>query len=626
MPIHVQCRKCGRDYDIKEKFAGRVLPCKECGAKFKVPEEAVDEFVDYDDEFDDMFGSESASPARRRRSSGSSSRSSASSGASSRRKRSRSADEAPPPPPRSGSRRPKSSKKSRRSKSAPPPDDFFDGDKFRYTAVGVIAVMIILSGIWWAITVANMKNGGGNANLAAGNSGDLFPVASISIPNFPAVPPNGQTLPSGVRFYDVRLNDTNTPGGAMQFRVYMPPGKHAPASLGCVLVAPAGSNLLSGNSLDGSDYHDETEPYAKAGFAVVSYSIDGALGDLEFAEDEDLAYAEAYTEFRDAHAGVVNGRNALEFALAQLPQVNPQAIFSAGHSSAGTLSVLLAEHEPRLAGCVAYAPATDVVARLGEVALDPYTTSLLPGVTDFIVRSSPRTHAGSLNCPVFLFHARDDSNEPFKTTEQFANETRSLGKDVTLKLVPSGDHYDSMINQGIPAGIAWLKQHLPANASGTNQTASAPQPNQQPQPQPQAQAATNSERPQTTTQVEPTPSQPSNSSPETKSAETTSADTSTSTNQKLPERDIGPPIPPGTPVVIFEVTGYQGRGVPHLAVQRTFIRERWVRRPFIRWEGSQSRIVVAVQGGNVDTGSGKAALEAAGFEIGSTQYLPGGLP
>ena len=30
--------------------------------------------------------------------------------------------------------------------------------------------------------------------------------------------------------------------------------------------------------------------------------------------------------------------------------------------------------------------------------------------------------------------------------------------DVTLHTVPGGDHYQSMIDQGIPAGIEWLKQ------------------------------------------------------------------------------------------------------------------------------------------------------------------------
>ena len=604
MPIHVQCRKCGREYDIKEKFAGRTLPCKECGAKFRVPAEAADEFVDYDDDFDDMFGGDSSGSSRRRRSSSSPSRSSASSGSSAKRKRSRSADEAPPPPSRSGSRRSKSPSKSRRSKAAPPPEDFLDSDKFRYVAVGVIAVMIILAGIWWAITVASMKSGGGGGNscIGSGNAGGLFSVASVPLPSFPQLPPNGRPLPSGVRVYDVRSNQTNTPGGAMQFRVYLPPGQHAPGSLGCVLVAPAGSNLLCGNSLDDSNYHDETEPYAKAGFAVVSYSIDGGIEDLDFAED--LEIAEAYTEFKDAHAGVVNARNALEFVLARLPQVNPQAIYSAGHSSAGTLSLLFAEHEPRLAGSIAYAPATDVVARLGEVTLDPYTVSLLPGIADFIVQSSPRTHVGSLSCPVFLFHARDDSNEPFGTTEQFANQASSLGKDVTLRLVASGDHYDSMIREGIPAGIQWLKQKMVVPATPSNQT-----------------PKTNTARP-----AHSEPSQPVvHSEPQPQPMPTAPQSTPTTSNS-LPVRDMGPPIPPGMAVMAFEVKGYQGAEEPYRVIQRVLFREPWVRRPFIRWEASQSRVLVATRGGLAATTDAETKLKAAGFELGTVELTEGSLP
>ena len=33
---------------------------------------------------------------------------------------------------------------------------------------------------------------------------------------------------------------------------------------------------------------------------------------------------------------------------------------------------------------------------------------------------------------------------------------KTLGKSVTLVVVPSGGHNDSMIREGIPRGIAWL--------------------------------------------------------------------------------------------------------------------------------------------------------------------------
>ncbi|HZL90528.1 MAG TPA: prolyl oligopeptidase, partial [Pirellulaceae bacterium] len=56
-----------------------------------------------------------------------------------------------------------------------------------------------------------------------------------------------------------------------------------------------------------------------------------------------------------------------------------------------------------------------------------------------------------------LFHADDDSNVPSSESRNFAARLTALGKDVTHKTVPSGDHYDSMIEEGIPAGIEWIK-------------------------------------------------------------------------------------------------------------------------------------------------------------------------
>ena len=166
----------------------------------------------------------------------------------------------------------------------------------------------------------------------------------------------------------------------------------------------------------------------------------------------------AYRDFRAAAAGVLNGRNALEFALARLPEVDPARIYCAGHSSAGTLSLLLAQHEPRLKACIAYAPATDVELRLSELAQDPAAQLLLPGVRDFLKRASPKTHADQFHCPVFLFHARDDSNEPFETTAAFAQRLGQLQVPVTFSPAQRGNHYQSMIDEGIPRAIEWLGQ------------------------------------------------------------------------------------------------------------------------------------------------------------------------
>ena len=56
--------------------------------------------------------------------------------------------------------------------------------------------------------------------------------------------------------------------------LYLPPGKHAPKSLPCVLIAPAGSTCWRAWTLGDGD-SPEHMPYVKAGYAVLAYELDG---------------------------------------------------------------------------------------------------------------------------------------------------------------------------------------------------------------------------------------------------------------------------------------------------------------------------------------------------------------
>ena len=189
--------------------------------------------------------------------------------------------------------------------------------------------------------------------------------------------------------------------------VYLPAGTHAERSLGCVLVAPAGTNLLVGNSLDGDDYHDETLPYAEAGYLTIQYSLDGAVADLEQSSDAEMGAA--YALFRAAGAGTLNTRSVMEFVKARFPEVDPTRIYTAGHSSAGTVSLLAAEFFPQIAGCIAFAPCSDVEAFHADIRGVPGVNQLLPGLAEFDRRFSPSANVGELKCPLFIFQALDDS-------------------------------------------------------------------------------------------------------------------------------------------------------------------------------------------------------------------------
>jgi dipeptidyl aminopeptidase/acylaminoacyl peptidase len=257
-------------------------------------------------------------------------------------------------------------------------------------------------------------------------------------------------LEKGVYFQEATLMRGGIP---MKVWVYLP--EPAPAAqLPCVLIAPAGTPLYLGMDLGDGD-RPEHLPYVKAGFAVVSYELDGHVPNAEAAGDAKIiAGAKA---FKNARAGLSNARAALDFALEKVPMIDPERIYAAGHSSAATLALLVASDDSRIKACVAFAPCTNVPRRLAPAMA--VLSKQVPGFSNFVKESSPNTHAAKIKCPVFLFHARDDRNVALNETEEFSDQLKKTNSQVTLVIAESGGHYDSMVKQGIPQAIEWLKDH-----------------------------------------------------------------------------------------------------------------------------------------------------------------------
>lgn len=282
-----------------------------------------------------------------------------------------------------------------------------------------------------------------------------FDYSSVPVPPLPDREEPDELEP-GVLHYEISLGEAggfySTPGHGGYMYLYLPRGEHAPGSLPCILITAAGSTGLAGMEVFDED-EPEHVPYVKAGYAVLAYEMDGP----DYTDDDDIGgMREPYEAFRASRAGLVNARNALEYALAKVPEVDRKHIYAAGHSSAATHALLFAEHEPRLAGVLAYAPAVDLPKWFG--ARLRVLSFFLPGVADFVTQSSPSTHVERLKCPTFLFHAEDDSNCPIADSRWLAERLKAQGTDVTLVTVPTGEHYDSMIEEGIPAGIGWLRE------------------------------------------------------------------------------------------------------------------------------------------------------------------------
>jgi dienelactone hydrolase len=284
-------------------------------------------------------------------------------------------------------------------------------------------------------------------------------LAGVPLPAFPPLPKPRLMDRSGVRiaFVDFATDraNGNGPGQRMTLRIYYPPGEYQEKTLGCILVAPGETNWLHGLNVDARSYHAETLRYVLFyRFLVVYYSLDGPLENWNKATDAERIAA--YTRFKAARAGLVNGRNALQYVLKHVPEVDPDRIYCAGHASAGTLALLLAAHEPRIRACIAYAPVTDLELQLKAVADDGRQRGMLPGLRDFLHDYSPLTHAGRIHCPVFLFHARDDRVIPFESMRRFVSLMNEQKKELKVDIVLRGGYYHAMIHPGMSHAMKWL--------------------------------------------------------------------------------------------------------------------------------------------------------------------------
>ena len=279
----------------------------------------------------------------------------------------------------------------------------------------------------------------------------IFAALLISAPACSQNAPRSSSFPRqiepGVSFYEA-TQPTAVHSKATLW-IYLPTG--VKGKIPCVVIGPAGTPLIWGMNLGDGD-RAEHLPYVRAGFAVVAYSIDGAVTQRPTYDQA----VTGYQAFSKAHAGVSDTFAAIDYIYTHMPQVDRSRVYAAGHSSAGTLALLASENDPRIRACVAYAPACDCAKREAELAKT--LQEFVPDIADFLVRTSPITHAEKLHCPLFLFHADDDSNVPKSDNVAFLEKVRTTNSQVTFSETTTGNHYDSMIDVGVPRAIAWLKK------------------------------------------------------------------------------------------------------------------------------------------------------------------------
>ena len=231
--------------------------------------------------------------------------------------------------------------------------------------------------------------------------------------------------------------------------VYLPKESKS-ESLPCVLIAPAGSALFHGMALADGDIAEHV-PYAEAGFAVIAYELSGLAPTVE----TDEAYAATISAFVKSDGGIKNAVTALRLAAAKHPSIDTKRVYVAGHSSAGTIALTIAQKTATVKGCIVYAPVIDLANGITQDVIteaDGWRCRL----GDYVRNNSPLLHMGKIKCPLFLFNAKDDEKALVDEIQQYAEKFKS--KTFTHIEVESGGHYKSMIREGIPKGIEWLKK------------------------------------------------------------------------------------------------------------------------------------------------------------------------
>lgn len=238
-------------------------------------------------------------------------------------------------------------------------------------------------------------------------------------------------------------------GGTINVWFYLPSKRKG--KLPCVFIAPAGSRLFHGMTLASGD-QPEHIPFVQAGYAVVAYDIEGPC-----EADSGPAVKAAITKFRAADAGVVDAKVAISKALSDIADIDPNKLYVSGHSSAATLALQVAAKDPRIKGCIAFAPCTNELVHFGPQI--QMLDMMSPGFSKFITSVSPHNLAKDIRCPVFLFHADDDENVPAEDNQSFATALQKSGNTkLTFVRVKSGGHFDSMISQGFPLALQWLQK------------------------------------------------------------------------------------------------------------------------------------------------------------------------
>ncbi len=197
---------------------------------------------------------------------------------------------------------------------------------------------------------------------------------------------------------------------------------------------PAVVFLHGGFAFSKDDWKD-AEPFLKAGYVLFMPTLRGENGNPGFYE---------------SFLGEVDDAVAAGRFVASLPEVDPQRIFIAGHSSGAVLTCLVSMVPTVYKAAATFDGYLDMESwALGsDPALVPYD----PKQSEEIFVRNPQSFVESVRCPLRLYASPAGA----RANQPFANRAKHLGKKYELVIVP-GDH-QSMVAPAIQLAIAWFQE------------------------------------------------------------------------------------------------------------------------------------------------------------------------
>ncbi|MEN0062137.1 MAG: prolyl oligopeptidase family serine peptidase [Myxococcota bacterium] len=146
---------------------------------------------------------------------------------------------------------------------------------------------------------------------------------------------------------------------------------------------------------------------------------------------------------REGFLGEVDDVLAATTFLASLPYVDPDRIYLGGHSTGGTLALLVAASTDRYRGVFAFGPVGTPLGYGGEFTYadmsDPWERRL----------REPRNWIHAITSPTWIFEGRDGNIDALWSLKTWAGEA-----PITFVELP-GDHFDGLAptNEGLAAAI-----------------------------------------------------------------------------------------------------------------------------------------------------------------------------